>query len=54
MEMEIKVRPAGPEEYTQVMEFYDRVTDEMEGREYHPAWQKGVYPDPAFIRRSVQ
>ena len=54
MEMEIKVRPAGPEEYTQVMEFYDRVTDEMEGREYHPAWQKGVYPDPAFIRRSAQ
>ena len=54
MEMEIKVRPAGLEEYTQVMEFYDRVTDEMEGREYHPAWQKGVYPDPAFIRRSAQ
>ena len=42
------VRRACPEEFERVMEFYDRLTDEMEGAQYHPGWEKGVYPDPEF------
>ena len=48
------VRRACPEEFERVMEFYDRLTDEMEGAQYHPGWEKGVYPDPEFIRESME
>ena len=52
-EREAAVRPAAPEEFEKVMEFYDRLTDEMENAEFHPGWEKGVYPDPEFIRESI-
>ncbi|HIZ80165.1 MAG TPA: GNAT family N-acetyltransferase [Candidatus Lachnoclostridium stercorigallinarum] len=48
------VRPACLEEYQRVMDFYDRLTDGMEGAQYHPGWEKGVYPDPEFIRESIK
>ena len=36
------------------MEFYDRLTDEMRTPSTIPEGEKGVYPDPEFIRESME
>lgn len=48
------IRQALPEEYETVRSFYHSVIDAMENAEYKPAWQKDVYPDPEFLRSSVE
>lgn len=50
----MEIRKAVPEEFLTVMAFYDAVTDQMEGSEYPPRWEKGVYPEPEFIRQEIE
>ena len=50
----MQIRQAERTEFEAVRRFYHAVIDAMEGAEYKPAWQKDVYPDPAFLRASVE
>ena len=50
----LEVRKAVPEEYETVAAFYDSVIDGMEGAEYHPAWEKGVYPAYETLKESIE
>ncbi len=47
------IRQAKPSEYEQVLDFYNRLIDDMEGRPYHPKWKKGIYPDPRDLRAAL-
>lgn len=44
------IQRAKTEEYEQIKAFYEDVIDGFAGREYHPGWEKDVYPDPAELR----
>ena len=48
------IRVAHINEYKRVLDFYYQLIDDMEGMEYHPKWQKGVYPDPAELRIALE
>lgn len=52
--MKLSVRPAGQNEYTAVRDFYYNLIDEMQNSEYHPKWQKGIYPEDEYMRRAVE
>ena len=52
--MNVTVRQAEPNEYEKVRGFYYRLIDDMQSSEYHPKWQKGVYPDDEYLRTSVE
>lgn len=47
------ITKAAPEEYDAVRAFYFEVIDGFEGREYHPCWQKDVYPAPDELRSLI-
>ena len=42
--MELTIRPAQTGEFLRVQTFYYDLIDDMQASEYHPMWQKGVYP----------
>ena len=48
------IRAAENREYEKVLGFYDDLIDAMQGAEYAPGWEKGVYPAPDFLRRSIE
>jgi len=48
------IRKAGKKEYEKVINFYYQLIDDMQGMEYHPKWQKGVYPDPKEVELAIQ
>lgn len=48
------IRKALTNEYEKVLNFYDRLIDDMQGREYHPKWQKGIYPAPAELKSALE
>jgi len=50
----MQIRQAERTEYEAVRRFYHAVIDAMEGAEYKPAWQKDVYPEPEFLRASIE
>ena len=48
------IRIAKTNEYESVRKFYDQLIDDMNGMEYHPKWQKGIYPDPKELRIALE
>ena len=50
--MEIAV--ARREDFERVMEFYYDLIDSMQDAEFHPAWEKDIYPTRAFVRDSIE
>ena len=47
------IRKAETSEYEQVLDFYYQLIDDMEDMEYHPKWQKGIYPDPKDLQAAL-
>ena len=50
----LAIRAARADEFEAVRGFYHRLIDMMEGSEFHPRWEKGVYPSDAFMRSSIE
>ena len=50
----LAIRAARADEFEAVRCFYHRLIDMMEGSEFHPRWEKGVYPSDAFMRSSIE
>ncbi len=48
------IRKAETAEYDAVRAFYHSVIDAMEGRPYHPMWQKDIYPAPEELRAATE
>ena len=48
------IRKAIPAEYHAVRDFYYNLIDQMQDAEYHPAWQKGVYPSDEYLQASIE
>ena len=42
------------DDFIEVQTFYWDVIDKMQGSEYHPAWEKGVYPSESFLKESLK
>lgn len=49
----LKIRKAHIDEFEKVIDFYYLLIDTMQDAEYHPYWEKGVYPSEDFIRNSI-
>lgn len=52
--MEISIRRADGTEYEKVRDFYYALIDAMQGAEYHPKWQKGIYPEDEYMEAAVK
>jgi len=48
------IREAITEEFDKTMGFYYHLIDSMQGAEYKPGWEKGVYPTEKFIQDSIK
>lgn len=48
------IRLAMAEEYESVKTFYYNLIDDMETMEYHPRWQKGIYPSEDALRTALE
>lgn len=48
------IRKATVNEYERVLEFYYQLIDDMQEMEYHPKWQKGIYPDPEELKIALE
>ena len=48
------IRAAHADEFEKVRGFYHELIDMMEGSEFHPRWEKFVYPSDDFIRSSIE
>ena len=48
------IRRAAPPEFPLIWDFYGQVIDGMAGAEFHPGWERGVYPAESFIRASLE
>lgn len=48
------IRRAEKEEYEQICAFYYEVIDGFEGRDYHPGWEKDVYPYPGELKILIE
>ncbi len=48
------IRAAHADEFEKVRGFYHELIDMMEGSEFHPRWEKFVYPSDGFIRSSIE
>ena len=50
----MNIKPAEASDFDRVVEFYDNIIDEMQGLQYHPMWQKRIYPTLDFIQKSIE
>lgn len=50
----ITIQAAREADFQTVWDFYNDLIDGMADAEYHPGWEKGVYPTEEFIRTSLQ
>ena len=50
----LDIRSARPDEFAAVQNFYHKLIDMMEGAEFHPRWEKYVYPSDDFLRSSIE
>ena len=48
------ITKAAPQEYDAVRAFYFEVIDGFEGKEYHPCWEKDIYPAPEQLRSLIE
>lgn len=51
--MLITIRKAEKGEYEKVRDFYYKLIDDMRFSEYHPKWQKGIYPEDSYLENAV-
>lgn len=51
--MDIHIRPAQEAEFLSVRNFYYELIDAMQASEYHPMWQKGVYPTEEYLKTAL-
>ena len=47
------IRKAKTTEYHDVRAFYHSAIDAMEGRPFHPMWQKDIYPAPEELQTAI-
>lgn len=52
--MNLSVRQAESGEYEKIRDFYYELIDEMQSSEYHPKWQKGIYPEDSYMKSTVE
>lgn len=50
----LAIRTARADEFEKVRGFYHKLIDMMEGSEFHPRWEKFVYPSDDFMRSSIE
>lgn len=50
----MNIRKAEKTEYEAVKEFYNTLIDDMQGMEYHPKWQKGIYPAYDELEKALE
>ncbi len=50
----LAIRAARADEFEKVRGFYHELIDMMESSEFHPRWEKSVYPSDDFIRSSIE
>ncbi len=50
----MRIRKAEKTEYEVVRAFYHTLIDEMQDTEYHPKWQKDIYPAPEDLRPAIE
>ena len=50
----LDIRAARPDEFAAVQNFYHKLIDMMEGAEFHPRWEKYVYPSDGLLRSSIE
>ena len=48
------IKKASPEEYKSVRLFYHSMIDALEGKPYHPKWQKDIYPSPEDLKSAIE
>lgn len=48
------IRKAETGEYERVRDFYFKLIDDMQSCEYHPKWQKGVYPEEKNLKAAIE
>ena len=48
-----KIRLATEADLEPLQSFYWQLTDDLEKQPYHPLWEKGVYPDAAYLQASI-
>ena len=48
------IERAKPEDFRSVRQFYHSLIDAMQGTEYHPMWQKDIYPAPEDLRSALE
>lgn len=48
------IRQARSEEFDRVRDFYFKLIDDMQNCEYHPKWQKGVYPEEKNLKAAIE
>lgn len=49
----LEIRKAEKTEYTAVRNFYHSLIDMMEDAEFHPGWEKEVYPADSYLTESL-
>ena len=54
MNEEMIISKAYREEYDSVRSFYHSLIDALEGTEYHPMWQKDIYPAPEDLQSAIE
>ena len=50
----MEIKKAMPEDFDAVRLFYYSLIDALEGTEYHPLWQKDIYPAQEDLRTAIQ
>ena len=48
------IRKAELAEYENIKDFYYTLIDDMQNMEYHPKWQKGVYPAESELKKALE
>lgn len=48
------ITPAAETQFHEVRAFYHTIIEEMEHAEYHPGWEKGVYPSDEYLLDSIR
>lgn len=49
----LEIRKADEYEYKKIRKFYHSLIDMMENAEFHPGWEKEVYPSDVYLKESL-
>ena len=49
----MNISKAKNEEYDLIRAFYHTLIDDMQSSEYHPGWQKDIYPAPDELKKEI-